>query len=186
MLPKFNQHIECATRGANILDTVYSNIKQGFRAKQLAHLGQSDHMSLLSFPAYIPLRKSVSTTFRTVRLHTGGRWRIASIGNYREVWKGVNNSTGAWGEMHIEENQPDNCCRTWWHPRMSVEGMRGSAGWGLYHWFFNQSLSQATLPLCLKSATIVPLQNKTEDHYHCPEGSWLSPPLYGRVTQFPF
>lgn len=57
-LPRFNQHVKCASTGANTLDKVYSNIKLGYRAKQLHHLGQSDHMSLLLIPAYDPIRKS--------------------------------------------------------------------------------------------------------------------------------
>lgn len=34
VLPKLHQHVKCATRGANTLDEVYSNIKQGYRAIQ--------------------------------------------------------------------------------------------------------------------------------------------------------
>jgi hypothetical protein len=50
-LPKFHQHVKCATRGDNILDKVYSNIKLGYKARPLPHLGQSDHLSLLLIPA---------------------------------------------------------------------------------------------------------------------------------------
>ena len=67
MLPKLPQHVKCATREANTLDKVYSNIKLSFRAKPLPHLGQSDHVSLLLIPAYTPLRKSAPTTSRTVK-----------------------------------------------------------------------------------------------------------------------
>lgn len=65
-LPKFHQHVKCATRGNNILDKVYSNVKSGFRVKPLPHLGQSDHLSLLVLPAYTPLRRSTPITTRTV------------------------------------------------------------------------------------------------------------------------
>ncbi|KAM3842547.1 uncharacterized protein ACN63O_022346, partial [Diretmus argenteus] len=64
-LPKSHQHVKCATRGANTLDKVY-NIKLGYRAKQLPHLGKSDHMSLLLIPAYAPLRKTAPITTKTV------------------------------------------------------------------------------------------------------------------------
>lgn len=49
VVPKFHQHVKCATRGANTLNIVniYYNIKLGYKAKQLPHLGESDHMSLL-------------------------------------------------------------------------------------------------------------------------------------------
>ncbi|KAF7647947.1 hypothetical protein LDENG_00164230 [Lucifuga dentata] len=66
VLPKFYQHVKCATRGENTLDKVYFNIKLGFRAKPLPHLGQSDHMSLFLIPAYTPLSKSAPVTSRTV------------------------------------------------------------------------------------------------------------------------
>ena len=62
VLPKFYQHIKCATRGENTLDKAYSNIKHGYRATQLPHLGLSDHMSLLLLPAYTPLKKKAPTT----------------------------------------------------------------------------------------------------------------------------
>lgn len=66
VLPKFYQHVKCTTRGDKTLDKVYSNIKLGYRAKQLPHLGQSDHLSLLLIPAYAPLRKSTPIITKTV------------------------------------------------------------------------------------------------------------------------
>lgn len=62
MLPKLHQDTQCAIRGANTLDKVYSNIKQGYRAKPLPHLGRSDHISQLLIPAYTSFRKSALTT----------------------------------------------------------------------------------------------------------------------------
>lgn len=67
VLPKFHQHVKWATRGANTLDKVFTNIKQGYRAKPLPHLGQSDHVSLFLFPAYTTLRKNSPITTRTVK-----------------------------------------------------------------------------------------------------------------------
>lgn len=67
VLPKFHQHVKCATRGANTLDKVYTNIKLGYRAIQQPHLGKSDHMSLLLIPAYAPLRKTAPTIIKTVK-----------------------------------------------------------------------------------------------------------------------
>lgn len=60
-LSKFHQHVKCATWGTNILDKVYSNIKNGYRVLQLLYLGQSDHMSLLLAPDYISFRKKAVT-----------------------------------------------------------------------------------------------------------------------------
>ncbi len=55
VLPHFYQHVNCATRGSNTLDRVYSNIKHAYKAVALSHLGLSDHMSLSLTPAYTPL-----------------------------------------------------------------------------------------------------------------------------------
>ena len=56
ILPKYHQHIKCATRGENILDKVYSTIKHGFRAEPLPHLGQSDYGSVFVIPPSTHLR----------------------------------------------------------------------------------------------------------------------------------
>lgn len=72
VLPKFHQHVKCATRGANTLDKVYSNIKRGYRAIPLPHLAQSDHLSLLLVPAYTPLRKTALTITKTVKTWLAG------------------------------------------------------------------------------------------------------------------
>nr|XP_057929088.1 uncharacterized protein LOC131129485 [Doryrhamphus excisus] len=66
VLPKFHQHVKCPTRGANTLDHVCSNIKHGYRATPLPHLGQSDHLSLLLTPAYIPLRRRSRPTKKII------------------------------------------------------------------------------------------------------------------------
>ncbi len=57
VLPKFHQHVKYT----NTLDKVYSNIRLGFRAKPLPHLGLSYHMSVHLIPAYTPLRKRAPT-----------------------------------------------------------------------------------------------------------------------------
>ncbi|XP_078249882.1 uncharacterized protein LOC144589337 [Pogona vitticeps] len=67
VLPKFHQHVRCATRGLNTLDKVYTNIANGYRTLQLPHLGQSDHMSLLLAPEYIPLRKQSGPVVKIVK-----------------------------------------------------------------------------------------------------------------------
>ena len=67
VLPKFYQHIKCATRGEKTLDKVYTNIKLAYIARPLAHLGKSDHVSILLIPAYTPIRKSAPITTRTVK-----------------------------------------------------------------------------------------------------------------------
>ena len=72
MLPKLYQHVKCATRVENTLDKLYTNIKNGYRARQLPHLDQSDHMSLLLTPAYTPIRRSAPVINKTVKIWPDG------------------------------------------------------------------------------------------------------------------
>ena len=52
MLPKLDQHVDCATRGDSTLDLVYTNIKAAYRAASLPHIGSSDHLTVTLQPAY--------------------------------------------------------------------------------------------------------------------------------------
>lgn len=72
VLPTLYQHVKCPTRGDKTLDKVYSNVNHGYRALQLPHLGQSDHMSLFLVPAYIPLRKRAPTILKSVKIWPEG------------------------------------------------------------------------------------------------------------------
>ncbi len=66
VLPKFTQYMNCATRGNNILDHVYCNLKQAYRTVALPHLGCTDHLSLLLLPAYTPLRRTAKPCIKTI------------------------------------------------------------------------------------------------------------------------
>lgn len=57
VLPKFYQHVNFASREANILDLVYTNIHDAYRAAPRPHLGSSDHISVMLISAYRPLLK---------------------------------------------------------------------------------------------------------------------------------
>ena len=72
VLPKFHQHVHCPTRGSNTLDHVYSNIKHGFKASPLPHLGQSDHISLFLTPAYRPRICTSGPTVKTIQVWPEG------------------------------------------------------------------------------------------------------------------
>ncbi len=67
VLPKFHQHITCPTRGHDVLDHVYSNIKDGYKVTTLPYLGQSDHLSLFLTPAYTPLIRITKPSVFTIR-----------------------------------------------------------------------------------------------------------------------
>lgn len=72
VLPHFHQHVEFATRGQNILDKAYTNIKGAFRTAPHPQLGSSDHLSVMLIPAYKPLLIRGKPTVRKVRIWSEG------------------------------------------------------------------------------------------------------------------
>ncbi len=71
VFPNCTQYVKCVNREKSILDHVYCNIKQAYRALPQPHIGQSDHLSLQLIPAYSgdqprrrqtkPIRRLIST-----------------------------------------------------------------------------------------------------------------------------
>lgn len=80
VLPKLYQHVHCPTRGKNTLDHVYSNIKHGYRATPLPHLGQSDHIYLFLTPAYRSLVNTVKPTVRELQV-----WPEGALSSFRTI-----------------------------------------------------------------------------------------------------
>ncbi|KAK1785701.1 hypothetical protein P4O66_019042, partial [Electrophorus voltai] len=72
VLPKFHQHVKFATRGANALDVVYTNISSAYRAEPRPHLGYSDHMSVMLIPAYRPIVRRLKPLLKQVRIWPAG------------------------------------------------------------------------------------------------------------------
>ncbi|KAK3565926.1 hypothetical protein QTP86_021443, partial [Hemibagrus guttatus] len=67
VLPKFQQHVDFATRGVNALDLVYTNIPRAYRAEPRPHLGYSDHISVMLIPANIPLVRRSKPVLKLVK-----------------------------------------------------------------------------------------------------------------------
>ncbi|KAI5101429.1 gastrula zinc finger protein XlCGF28.1-like [Silurus meridionalis] len=67
VLPKLHQHVDFATRGANTLDLVYTNIPGAYRAEPRPHLGYSDHCSVMLIPAYRPLIRRSKPVLKQVK-----------------------------------------------------------------------------------------------------------------------
>uniref|UniRef100_A0A665UD53 Reverse transcriptase domain-containing protein n=1 Tax=Echeneis naucrates TaxID=173247 RepID=A0A665UD53_ECHNA len=70
VLPKFHKYVNFPTREKNILDQVYCNISNAYKASPLPHLGLSDHLSLSFIPAYKPLICRQKTATKTVKVWT--------------------------------------------------------------------------------------------------------------------
>lgn len=57
----FLQNLQSSAREKNILDHMYSNIKQAYKTVPVPHQGLSDHLSLPLLLAYISRRKTSKT-----------------------------------------------------------------------------------------------------------------------------
>ena len=65
-LPRFVQHVDCATRGGNTLDKVYTQLKGAYKVTPLPHLATSDHVTLQLSPTYTPKRRSAPAAKRNI------------------------------------------------------------------------------------------------------------------------
>ncbi len=70
-LPKYRQHITCLIRDSNILDHVYTVLKDAYHSVPHAALGLSDHCLVHLLPAYRQKLKSSKPVLRTVK-----RWTV--------------------------------------------------------------------------------------------------------------
>ena len=67
VLPNFNQHVKCATRGKIILDHLYSTHKDAYKALPRPPFGKSDHNSILLIPAYKQKLKQEAPVTRSIK-----------------------------------------------------------------------------------------------------------------------
>ncbi len=52
VMPNFQQHVSCPTRGPNTLDHCYSQFKNAYKARSLLAFGKSDHAAIFLTPEY--------------------------------------------------------------------------------------------------------------------------------------
>lgn len=69
-IPKLHQFVNFPTRGNNILDKCYSNIRNAYTAVSKPHFGKCDHLAILLQPTYIKRFKADPVTVRTVKMWT--------------------------------------------------------------------------------------------------------------------
>lgn len=75
-----------------------------------------------------------------------------------------------WGERGPKPHQPHQSCWIWWGSWMSPETLHGTVA-VVFTNLFNISLEQATVPSCLKSATIIPVPKQAlarSPNIYCP------------------
>lgn len=70
IMTKFHKNVSFATREDSILDQVYTNIRGAFKETPSAHIGQSDHISLILTPMYRPQICRVKPIIKTVQVWT--------------------------------------------------------------------------------------------------------------------
>ena len=51
-IPEYGQSFKCTTRGNNMLDKLYCNVRGGYRAYQRLQLGTSDHNMIFCVPTH--------------------------------------------------------------------------------------------------------------------------------------
>ncbi len=81
VLPKFYQHVNFATRGNNMLDFVYTTVKNAYKAVPRPHLGYSDHISVMLIPAYRPLLKLAKPVQKLITI-----WPENATSHYRTAF----------------------------------------------------------------------------------------------------
>uniref|UniRef100_A0A8K9USR6 Reverse transcriptase domain-containing protein n=1 Tax=Oncorhynchus mykiss TaxID=8022 RepID=A0A8K9USR6_ONCMY len=83
-LPKFYQHIDCATRGGKTLDHCYSNFRDAYKALPRPPFGKADHDSILLIPAYRQKLKQEAPTLRSVQ-----RWSDQADSTFQDCFHHV-------------------------------------------------------------------------------------------------
>jgi hypothetical protein len=66
-LPKFYQHIDCATRAGETLDHCCSNFRNAYKALPHPPFRKSDHDTILLLPAYRQKLKQQAPALRSVQ-----------------------------------------------------------------------------------------------------------------------
>ncbi|CDQ67609.1 unnamed protein product [Oncorhynchus mykiss] len=86
-LPKFYQHIDCATRAGKTLDHCYSKFRDAYKALPRSPFGKADHDSILLIPAYRQKLKQEAPALRSVQ-----RWSTNLIPHSKTAsitWTGI-------------------------------------------------------------------------------------------------
>ncbi|XP_076849711.1 uncharacterized protein LOC143497938 [Brachyhypopomus gauderio] len=103
VLPQFHQHVDFATRGANTLDLVYTNIPSAYRAEQRSHLAFSDRMCVWLTPAYTPLARRSRPVQKQVRTWPAGAVSALQDCFERTVWDMFREAATEGDTVNLEE-----------------------------------------------------------------------------------
>ncbi|KAK1789495.1 hypothetical protein P4O66_015415 [Electrophorus voltai] len=103
VLPKFHQHVNFATRGANTLDLVYTNISGAYRVEPRPHLGYSDHMSVMLIPAYRLIVRCSKPFLKQVRTWPAGAISALQDCFEQTTWITFKEAATDGGTVNLEE-----------------------------------------------------------------------------------
>lgn len=98
MLPNYEQVVKCKTREENVLDLVYCNYKDSYKAIQKPALGDSDHNMVQLLPTYRQKLKTAKPTISKVKV-----WSTEAIDNLRSQF-----DTTDWDILCNATNIDDN------------------------------------------------------------------------------
>ena len=100
-LPSFYQHVTLPTRGNKMLDRVYTNKRDAFRA--IPHLSFSDHISIMLVPAYHPLLRHHTLAQRTITVWPSDAVPALQDCFQRTDWQIFREAAAYEGEVDLEE-----------------------------------------------------------------------------------
>ncbi|KAK1796835.1 hypothetical protein P4O66_000923 [Electrophorus voltai] len=103
VLPKFHQLVNFATRGANALDLVYTNISGAYRAVPRPHLGYSDHMSVMLITPYRPIVRRSKLLLKQVRTWPAGAISALQGCFEQTTWITFKEAASDGGTVNLEE-----------------------------------------------------------------------------------
>lgn len=151
MLPRFYQQVKRSTRGENTLDLAYTSIKHANRVTQLPHLGQSDHLSRLLTPAHTPRRRNPPIT----------TWTEDAPFNLQDCFSQTEWSVCEYQDLEVHTEAVPDCKQ--FCTGTITEGPQSLCSAQLVQVFTTIcNRTQATIPACMKSSTIIPVPKKTK------------------------
>ena len=95
VLPRFVQHVDCATRGDNILDKVYTQIKGAYKITALPHLATSDHVTLRLTPTYAPRSSPAPLERRNITT-----WPAGALDMLKDCFNSIDYNAFDNGDIH--------------------------------------------------------------------------------------
>ena len=103
VFPKFKQVVDFQTRGENMLELVYTNSPDAYKATPCPHLGRSDHLSVMLVPDYKPLLKRSRPVKKQIRTWPEGAESALQASFMHTDWEVFKTAASQGDQIDIEE-----------------------------------------------------------------------------------